>query len=77
MGNNDDKTNATYEITDARTQMNSNSGTALEVSVEKQTRGRARGGSHQFYSRKTLPLIRLTAPNYKHIFVLHQENMLI
>ena len=41
-------TNATYEITDARTKKNFNSGIALKVSKKTTT-----GGLKQFYSRET------------------------
>ena len=86
-GINNNKTNATYEITDAPTNDKSNRGIALERSVQKKKtywggwhkksvllRGwRGGEGSLNQFTRAKLTLYSDSAPNYKPMFSLPRD----
>ena len=63
LGTNNDKTNGTYETTDAQTKKNYNRGTALELPLRKLLQG--------FTHAKKLALNSHAVPNYKYMLWLH------
>ena len=65
---NNDKTNATYETSDAQRKKNCNRGTALEQLV-----GKLLGSLNHFFTRANLSLNSDVASNYKYMFGPHGD----